>query len=129
MRQRPSSAVIARPRRGATRRRIRVDLERRGVARELTQPMAARLAPLVKALPSRAYGAALDAAAVALSVPRLDGEAAGASDRAADVAEIQRLMLGFTDELRKLEEGLRILSAFVLRMRTRAGLDGDGVLH
>jgi hypothetical protein len=45
------------------------------------------------------------------------------------VVEIQRLMLGFSDELRKLEEGLRILSAFALRMRTRAGLDADGVLH
>jgi hypothetical protein len=129
MRDRSNSAVNARSRRGASRRRIRVDLERRGVARELTLPIAARLAPLVKALPSGAYGAALDAAVAALSIARVDGEPDAGADRTADVAEIQRLMLGFTDELRKLEEGLRILSAFVLRMRTRAGLDGDGVLH
>ncbi len=97
------------------------------MARELSQPMATRLAPLLKTVSSRAYGAALDAAAAAVDVARVDDD--GGPDRASDVAEIQRLMLGFTDELRKLEEGLRILSAFVLRMRTRAGLDGDGVLH
>ena len=127
MRDRFSSGDEARPGRAATRRRIRADLETRGVARELSQPMATRLAPLLKAVSSRAYGAALDAAAAAVAVTRVDGDLE--RDRAGDVAEIQRLMLGFTDELRKLEEGLRILSAFVLRMRTRAGLDGDGVLH
>jgi hypothetical protein len=127
MRDRFSSQDGGRPGRAANRRRIRADLEERGVARELSLPMATRLAPLLKTVSSRAYGAALDAAAAAASVARVDD--APETDRASDVAEIQRLMLGFTDELRKLEEGLRILSAFVLRMRTRAGLDGDGVLH
>jgi hypothetical protein len=127
MRNRFSSGDDARPGRAATRRRIRADLETRGVARDLSQPMAARLAPLLKAVSSRAYGAAIDAAAAAVDVARVDGDLE--NERASDVAEIQRLMLGFTDELRKLEEGLRILSAFVLRMRTRTGLDGDGVLH
>ena len=127
MRDRFSSGAEARPGRAATRSRIRADLENRGVARDLSQPMATRLAPLLKAVSSRAYGAALDAAAAAVAVARVDGDLE--RDRVSDVAEIQRLMLGFTDELRKLEEGLRILSAFVLRMRTRAGLDGDGVLH
>ncbi len=127
MRDRFSSRDGTGPGRGAARRRIRADLEERGVARELSLPMAARLAPLLKAVPTRAYGAALDAAAAAVHVARVDDDPG--PDRAGDIAEIQRLMLGFTDELRKLEEGLRILSAFVLRMRTRAGLDGDGVLH
>lgn len=127
MRDRFSSGNGARPGRGATRRRISTDLEDRGVAPELSQPMAARLAPLLNAVSTRAYGAALDAAAAAVDVARVDVD--GESHLASDVAEIQRLMLGFGDELRKLEEGLRILSAFALRMRTRAGLDGDGVLH
>ena len=127
MRDRFSSGEEARTGRGATRRRIRADLETRGVARALSQPMAARLAPLLKAASSRAYGAALDAAAATVAVARVDGDLE--RGRAGDVVEIQRLMLGFTDELRKLEEGLRILSAFVLRMRSRAGVDGDGVLH
>ena len=127
MRDRFSGGGDARPGRAVTRRRISTDLENRGIARDLSQPMATRLAPLLKAVSSRAYGAALDAAAAAVDVARVDGDRESA--RASDVAEIQRLMLGFSDELRKLEEGLRILSAFVLRMRTRAGLDGDGVLH
>ena len=127
MRERFSNGQGARSGRVATRRRIRADLEERGVDQTLSLPMAARLAPLLKAASSRTYGAALEAAVAAVCVAR-EGESP-APDRAGDVAEIQRLMLGFTDELRKLEEGLRILSAFVLRMRTRAGLDGDGVLH
>ena len=127
MRDRFSSEGLARTSPGAKRRRLRADLESRGLSREISQPMALRLAPLLEAASTRAYGAALDAAAAAVEVVR-DG-APRERDRAGDVAEIQRLMLGFTDELRKLEEGLRILSAFVVRMRTRAGFDGDGVLH
>jgi len=127
MRDRFSSVGDARPSPGAKKRRIRADLESRGLPREIAQPVATRLAPLLKASSARAYGAALDVAAAAVEVARDD--AGPENDRAGDVAEIQRLMLGFTDELRKLEEGLRILSAFVLRMRTRAGFDGDGVLH
>ncbi len=131
MRDRFNGVGDARPGPSAKKRRLRADLESRGLSREIAQPMATRLAPLLKAASTRAYGAALDAAAAAVEVVRDDTsrETDGAGDRAGDVAEIQRLMLGFTDELRKLEEGLRILSAFVVRMRTRAGFGGDGVLH
>jgi hypothetical protein len=127
MRERFSSGQGARSGRVASRRRIRADLEQRGVDQTLSLQMATRLAPLLKQTSSRTYGAALDAAVAAMGVAR-EGDSLE-PNRAGDVAEIQRLMLGFTDELRKLEEGLRILSAFVLRMRTRAGLEGDGVLH
>jgi hypothetical protein len=131
MRDRDSGVGGARPAPSAAKRSLRADLESRGLSREIARPVATRLAPLLKAASTRAYGAALDAAAAAVAVVRDDSrrESDGASDHAGDVAEIQRLMLGFTDELRKLEEGLRILSAFVVRMRTRAGFDGDGVLH
>ena len=74
MRDRFSSGGDARPGRALTRRRISTDLESRGIARDLSQPMAARLAPLLKAVSSRAYGAALDAAAAAVDVARVDGE-------------------------------------------------------
>ena len=127
MRDRFSNVGDARPGPGAKKRRIRADLESRGLPREIAQPVATRLAPLLKTVSTRAYGAALDVATAAVEVARDDGSRE--NDRAGDVAEIQRLMLGFTGELRKLEEGLRILSAFVLRMRTRAACDGDGVLH
>lgn len=127
MRDRFNNLGEARSSPGATKRRLRADLESRGLSRDLSQPMATRLAPLLEAASTRAYGAALDAAAAAVEVVR-DG-ASGESSRAGDVAEIQRLMLGFSDELRKLEEGLRLLSAFVVRMRTRSGFEGDEVLH
>jgi hypothetical protein len=127
MRDRYGSAQDARQGGVATRRRIRADLERRGVARALSQSLATRLAPLLRSQSTRAYEAALDAAAATADAACAPEEPV--ATRAGDVAEIQRLMLGFSDELRKLEEGLRILSAFVMRMRSRAGVDGDGVLH
>ncbi len=127
MRDRFNNLGDARTGPGAKKRRLRADLESRGLSSEIAQPMATRLAPLLKTSSTRAYGAALDVAAAAAEVIRDDASREDA--RTGDVAEIQRLMLGFSDELRKLEEGLRILSAFVLRMRTRAAVDGDSVLH
>jgi hypothetical protein len=38
-------------------------------------------------------------------------------------------MQGFAGELQKLEEGLRMISAYVLRMRNRATRDGGEALH
>ena len=50
--------------------------------------------------------------------------------RASDVDELHRLVRDFAGELRKLEEGLQILSAYVARMRHRSGATrGDQPLH
>jgi hypothetical protein len=46
-----------------------------------------------------------------------------------DIDEIQRLMKGFAGELRKIEEGLRILSAYVTRMRSRSESSEERTLH
>jgi len=56
-------------------------------------------------------------------------DAPGAEPTTHDVEEIQRLMTGFAGELRKLEEGLRILSAYVTRMRSRSEPDEERTLH
>ena len=45
------------------------------------------------------------------------------------IGYVERLMQGFAGELLKLEEGLRIISAYVLRMHNRASRDGGGILH
>ena len=37
-----------------------------------------------------------------------------------DLREIQRLLGAFGDEMRKLDEALRVLSAYVQRMRTKS---------
>jgi hypothetical protein len=119
-------------RRGSTRvagrrQRIRADLEKRGVSPGFSEPLAQRLERLRREPGSETYAAALEGAAAAYDAYRGDAELL--EDRSRDIEEIQRLMQGFASELQKLEEGLRIISTYVLRMRTRATRDGGGAFH
>jgi hypothetical protein len=114
---------------GEARRRLRLraELEQRGVAPSFSRLLAARLAPHTSQLGPDAYAAALDAAALAYGVQGQEHDELHRGRR--ELEEIQRLMQGFAGELRKLEEGLRILSAYALRMRSRAAGDGSATLH
>ncbi len=119
-------------RRGSTRatgrrQRIRADLENKGVSPGFSEPLAQRLERLRSEPGSETYAAALEGAVAAYDAYR--GESELAEDRSHDVEEIQRLMQGFAGELLKLEEGLRIISAYVLRMHNKATRDGGGILH
>jgi hypothetical protein len=118
---------VSMPRSVKRRRRIRADLESKGVAPEFSESVADRLATIAPDFSSEEYSAVLDGVAAAYGVHRRDCEAA--RDASGDVDEIQRLMRGFAGELRKLEEGMQILSAYVHRMRTRANRERTGLLH
>ncbi len=110
-----------------SREQIRLDLERRGVAPEFSRPVAERLAPVVSDLHEAGYRAVLQAVAASHGVHQDDLRALG--HRSADIEQIQRLMRGFAGELRKLEEAIRILNAYVTRMRTRAMRERPRTLH
>ena len=119
-------------RRGSTRvagrrQRIRADLENKGVNPGFSEALAQRLERLRREPGSESYAAALEGAAAAYDAYRGDAELL--EDRSRDIEEIQRLMQGFAGELLKLEEGLRIISAYVLRMHNRASRDGGEALH
>jgi hypothetical protein len=86
--------------------------------------LAERLEPVTESLSSDAYDAALDGVAAACDVCVEDLRVL--EHRSQDVDEIQRLMQGFAGELRKLEEGLRIVSAYVLRMHDKASKEQVG---
>lgn len=47
----------------------------------------------------------------------------------AELDELQRLMAGFAGELRKLEEALRILDAYLARMRSQTASSQGQPLH
>jgi vacuolar-type H+-ATPase subunit C/Vma6 len=100
---------------------IAEDLERLGIRGALVTRLAARLEERCQDLEPEAYAAALEGAIAAF-------DATGSAE-AEDVREIQRLMEGFAGELQKLEEGLRIVSAYVVRMQERAKRDREGLLH
>ena len=117
----------SRARAAGARERIRVDLERRGVAPEYARPISTHLEGVSQTLSPEAYEVVL--ASVALAHGGRQAEAGSAAARPGDLTELQRLMSGFAGELRKLDEAMRILSAYVRRIRKRALANGSHTLH
>ncbi len=127
MSRRPDGAEVQAHQRLKRRSRIRLDLERKGMAPESSAPVAERIAAIAAGLTPEEYAAVLDGVTTAYNVKRpASAPGVGASP---DMAEIQRLMDGFSDELQKLDEGLRILSAYVTRMRSRSSKDEPPIVH
>ena len=105
---------------------IREDLERRGVSNEFSGSVSARLAQIAGDLSAAEYAAVLEGVAAAYGVHR---QCESRSTRA-ESREIHRLVEDFAVELKKLDEGLRILSAYLVRMRERSKSRSSGfVLH
>ena len=113
MRSRPRSEPPER----RERERIRLDLERLGVADGLRDELSRRLEALSHNLSEDAYDAVLAGVALADALHREGAEARKRSTR--DLGEIQRLLGAFSEEMRKLDEALQILSTYVQRMRSR----------
>lgn len=107
-------------------RRIRRDLEDRGIPEPVSTALSARMAEQAEHLDGRAYEGFLAGAALSFSLHR-EGRAE-VSGNTTDLGEIQRLMSDFSDELRKLDEALEILAAYVVRMRTQSD-PKDQTLH
>lgn len=104
--------------------RIHSDLRERGIAEELRAAFVERLAPISASGSPEAYAAALDAVVLAY---RNGGPALSTSP--ASLNELQQLMTGFADELRKLEEAMRVLDVYVTRMRSQTVVPADHRLH
>jgi hypothetical protein len=95
---------------------IREDLERRGVPTDFSGSVSARLAEIAGDLSASEYAAVLEGVAVAYGVHR-QRETRNAREES---KEIHRMVQDFAVELKKLDEGLRILSAYLVRMRERS---------
>jgi hypothetical protein len=95
--------------------RIRADLEGRGVPAQFSGSVAARLVKIADDLGDAEYEAVLEGVATAYGVYR-DDESRSAR---VETREIHRLVQDFAVELKKLDEGLRILSAYLVRIRER----------
>ncbi len=108
------------------RARISADLRRRGVSSEFSTSICDRLAPFSEDLTPELYDAVLSGVAMAYGVHRRGVETARDTER--DLAEVERLMTGFVSELRKLDETLETLAAYVSRMRSQSGADRE-VVH
>jgi hypothetical protein len=106
--------------------RIREDLEGRGVPTQFSGSVAARLVKIAGDLGDAEYEAVLEGVAAAYGVYR-DDESRSAR---VETREIHRLVQDFAVELKKLDEGLRILSAYLVRIRERTKNPvADRLLH
>ncbi len=106
---------------------VRSDLENRGIDPEFSGPVARRLVAIAPGLPASEYAAILDGVSAAYGVHRETSRPNGANFRHEN--ELQRLMEGFTGELRKLDEGLQMLSAYLVRVGALLSSKGSGTLH
>ncbi len=96
-------------------KKIRQDLEKLGVAPEFSRPVSGRLERFSADLSRDTYDAVISGVALAYGVQRKGLQ--GVKESSRDLDEMQRLMGGFASELRKLDEALRTLAAYVARMR------------
>ena len=106
---------------------VRSDLENRGIDPEFSRPVARRLVAIVPDLSAAEYAAILDGVAVAYSAHRETSRPNGVNFRHGN--ELQRLMEGLTGELRKLDEGLQMLSAYLVRVGALLSREGSENLH
>ena len=106
---------------------VQSDLEDRGIDPEFSGPVARRLAAIAPGLSATEYAAILDGVSAAYGAHCEISTPNGANFR--DGNELQRLIEGFAGELRKLDEGLQMLSAYLVRTSALLSREGSGSLH
>ena len=87
---------------------LRGELERLGLSAGDAAPLAERLVQLASELPEAEYRALVEGVVL--------GTRAGAG-QAEESSGIQNLLEDFTCELKKLDEGLKLLTAYLTRLR------------
>ncbi len=98
---------------------LRGELERLGLARADAGPLAERLAQLSRDLPEREYRALLQGVIL--------GQAVRKPVRS---RELQSMLEDFAAEVQKLDEGLRLITAFLSRLREQtSALEPARTLH
>ena len=127
MREKPEFEAQASESRDLDIEQVGSDLEKLGIDPEFSRPVAERLVAIAPGLTAAEYAAILDGVTAAYSVHR---DRTGPSDVGAKQGnELRRLMEGCTGELRKLDEGLQMLSAYLIRMCALASREGSENLH
>jgi hypothetical protein len=109
------------------RERVRSELARRGLPERIVETLAGKLAPTVAKLSDEEAAVVLESVAAAHGDRCEELEVGGIAPN--DIADVERLMQGFGEELQKLDEGLRVLSAYVSRLRKRGAEPVDETLH
>jgi hypothetical protein len=88
--------------------RLRAELERLGLPPSQAAPLAAQLVELASRRPEPEVRALLDGVVLGQRAARAGGPSG---------TELSRILEDFASELKKLDEGLRVLGAFLTRLR------------
>jgi hypothetical protein len=99
---------------------LRDELERLGLAPDAADELSERLAGLARALSEREFRALLDGVALGRRAAHLPAPKA---------PELHRILEDFASELKKLDEGLRLLTAFLSRLRDHTAVEASKTLH
>jgi hypothetical protein len=99
------------------RARIRADLERLGVVGAACDELTRRLEALAPRLSPDSYEGALAGVALAHGLQRQTDQQIRRNVR--DMREIERMLGAFSEELGKLDETIRLLAAYLERMREK----------
>ena len=97
---------------------LRGELERLGVSRADAGPLAERLARLSRELPEREYRALLQGVVLGQGARQPTGS-----------RELQRMLEDFAAEVQKLDEGLRLITAYLSRLREQTAPEPARTLH
>lgn len=109
------------------RDRLRRDLEARGVDPLFADAVLTRVALVSSDASEPSWEAIVEGVEVAYRVHRNGQESLRRSLR--DLSELSRLVDDFGGELKKLDEGLKMLAAYLSRMRKQVCSEGRQILH
>jgi hypothetical protein len=109
------------------RDRLRRDLEARGVDPLFADAVLTRVALVSSDASEPSWEAIVEGVEVAYRVHRNGQESLRRSLR--DLSELSRLVDDFGGELKKLDEGLKMLAAYLSRMRKQVRSEGRQILH
>jgi hypothetical protein len=109
---------------------VEAALARHGVPPEVARAFARELSQLVRALgPGAGDAVAAAASAVGGAEPAVRHAQSSPQAGPPELDEIQRLMLAFVGELKKLDEALQLLTAYLTRIRDKSAPPRDRILH
>ena len=108
--------------------KIQAELVARGIEAPLARRLAEAIAKRTAVLDAPRYQGVIAGIALAVAAQRRD--VAQLRKAADELGEMQRLLGSFTDELKKLDEALETLAAYVVRMKNPQPAPPSGrVLH
>lgn len=102
------------------RESLRDELERLGLSQADAAPLADQLVRLAARLPAPEYRALVEGVVL--------GTRAGGAQTAPQ-SGFQNLLEDFTTELKKLDEGLKVLTAYLTRLRAQTEVERPRILH